>query len=100
MAAKAAYANRLRCAKAIQIHTMTEGTGSLNTLRRVMEGIVRAGPLWRVSIVFAMTAFAPLVACSFDADVEPRIAAGAAGLAMAGLADSQVRFGIRAMIVS
>lgn len=47
-----------------------------------------------------MTAFAPLVACSFDTDVEPRIAAGATGLAMAGLTDGQVRFGIRAMIGS
>ena len=83
MAAKAAPPDTT---DTIQVHTMTKGTRSLNVLRRVMEGIVRAGPLLWVGIVFAMTAFTPFVTSFSNADVEARIAAGAAGFAMAGLA--------------
>ena len=41
MAAKAAAPDTPGTIKG---HTMTEGARSLNALRRVMEGIVRAGP--------------------------------------------------------
>ena len=42
MAAKAAPPDT---SDTIKVHTMTKGTGRLNALRRVMESIVRAGPL-------------------------------------------------------
>ena len=78
----------------IQVQTMTKGTRSLNALRRVMEGIVRPGPVLRVSVVGAMAVFTGVIA---KANIESRVAARSAEFAMAGLAGSQVGLGVLAV---
>ena len=98
MAFQTAYANRLRCAKAIQIHAVAKSTGVLNIAGTVMESSIRSGPVLRMSVIDAVAGFAALVSGGDDAEVEARVATGAARLAMAGLADREVRLGIRAMI--
>ena len=81
---------------------MTERTGILNISGAVMEDVarVRSCPGLRVSIIDAMAAFAAVAAGTDDADVEARVAAGSAGLAMAGLAFRQIRLGIGTMIAA
>ena len=79
----------------VQVHPMTKGAGILNISCGVM-----IGPVLRVGIILTMTALTASATCTVNPDVESRIAAGAAGLAMTFLADCQICFGIRAMIDS
>ena len=85
---------------AIQANTMAEGARLLDTACRVVESIVRARPLRRMGIVDAVAAFAALVAGNDDADVEARVAARAARLAVALLAFRQVCLGVGSMIAA
>ena len=86
---------------ALQVFSMTEGAGVLDIRRRVMEGIVRPCPVLWMGIVDAVAAFASVAGrISFiDPDIEPRVVTGAAGLAMATLAECQVGLGIRTVLI-
>ena len=78
----------------IKVHTMTKGTRSLNVLRRVMESIVRAGPLLWVGIVRSVTVFARVVT---KTDIKARVAARPSQFSMTRLTGGQVDFGIWTM---
>lgn len=95
MAAEAAHADT---ADAVQVHAMTDGTSRLNIGRCVVEGRVRPGPGLRMSVVGAMAGFTAVAADRDDTDIEPWVAAGAAGLAVAGLAEGQVGLRVRTVV--
>ena len=77
---------------------MTEGAGILNIAGRVVEGAIRPGPtILRVGVVRSVAGFATGSANAVDAEIKAWIAAGAAWLTMAGLANRQVRLGVGAV---
>ena len=77
---------------------MTKGAGILNITGRVVEGAIRPGPtILRVGIVRSVAGFTTGSANAVDAEIKAWIAAGAAWLTMAGLANRQVRLGVGAV---
>jgi len=85
-------------ANPIQGNTMAQGTGIGNVPGVVMERSTRvSGPVRRMGVIDAVTAFAAGTADAVDADIEARITARTAGLAMTGLANRQVGSSIGAM---
>lgn len=84
-------------ADTVEVRAVTEGAGVLDITGTVVEGVVRSGPVLRMGIVSTVAAFAPRPADTVDTEVEARVAAGSARLAVAGLAGRQVGLGIGAV---
>ena len=81
-------------AHTIQIHTVAKCTGVLNIPGLVMEGVIRAGPILWMCQIGTMTGFTTVAT---NAYIETRIAAGTAGLSVAGLTECQVLSSIGTM---
>ena len=76
-------------ANTIQVDTMTEGTAVLD-----ISGRIVIWPVLRVGVVSSVTVLTGVIA---KADIEARVVARPADLAMAGLAVCQVCFGVLAV---
>ena len=87
-------------ANAVKGSTMTKGTCILDIGRRVMERVIRPGPVGvgRMGVVDAVTTLTACTVDTIDANVKTGITPWSAGLSMAGLTGCQVSLGIRAMI--
>lgn len=83
---------------AVQVDAMAEGTGILDIARRIVEGVIRTGPMGGMGVVDIMTTLTAFTASAEDADVKTGVAPRSAGFAVTGLANREIGLGIRAML--